>query len=45
MRDTDGDGFVDDNRPTVWDAYEQYQGIMKTVEIPLSTDELVHMER
>ena len=42
MRDTDGDGFVDDNRPTVWDAYEQYQGIMKTVEIPLSTDRLVH---
>ncbi|MBA45467.1 MAG: hypothetical protein CMB31_02630 [Euryarchaeota archaeon] len=42
MRDTDGDGFVDDNRPTVWDAYEQYQNIMKTVEIPLSTDRLVH---
>ena len=20
MRDTDGDGFVDDMRPTVWDA-------------------------
>ena len=31
MRDTDGDGFVDDTRPTVWDAYEQYQGILKTV--------------
>ncbi len=42
MRDTDGDGFVDDTRPTVWDAYEQYQNIMKTVEIPLSTDRLVH---
>ena len=42
MRDTDGDGFVDDTRPTVWDAYDQYQGIMKTVEIPLSTDRLVH---
>ena len=42
MRDTDGDGFVDDTRPTVWDAYEQYNGIMKTIEIPLSTDRLIH---
>lgn len=42
MRDTDGDGFVDDYRPTVWDAYDQYNGIMKTIEIPLSTDRLVH---
>ena len=32
----------DSTRPTVWDAYEQYQSILKTVEIPLSTDRLVH---
>lgn len=42
MRDTDGDGFVDDMRPTVWDAYDQYENIMQDTIIELSTDRLSH---
>ena len=42
MRDTDGDGFVDDMRPTVWDAYDQYENLMQDSIIELSTDRLSH---
>ena len=42
MRDPDEDGFVDNPGATVWDAFEHYENIMDTREIPLRTDQLRH---
>ncbi|MAB36016.1 MAG: hypothetical protein CL975_01660 [Euryarchaeota archaeon] len=42
MRDPDEDGFLDFPQVTVWDAFEHYEDIMVTRELPLETDQLKH---
>ncbi|MEC9089960.1 MAG: S8 family serine peptidase [Candidatus Thermoplasmatota archaeon] len=42
LRDTDGDGFVDNPEVTVWDANEYYMDMMEIRQIPLETDQLSH---
>jgi hypothetical protein len=42
MRDQNHDGIVDHPEYTVWDAFEIYDSIFSTKEIPLETDRLRH---
>ena len=42
MRDPDEDGFLDYPQVTVWDAYNHFEKIMDTRELPLKTDQLRH---
>tara|TARA_B100001250_G_scaffold914_1_gene835 strand:+ start:70 stop:918 length:849 start_codon:yes stop_codon:yes gene_type:complete len=42
MRDPNEDGFLDFPQVTVWDAYDHYEKIMDTRELPLKTDQLRH---
>ena len=42
LRDSDGDGFIENPEVTVWDANEYYMDMMGIRQIPLETDQLKH---